>query len=217
MDALIFDLDGTLTDTESIWDEVRRGLAADEGRPWPGEATTAMMGMSTPEWSGYLVDTVGLSGTPEQVAARTIAAMAARYRTHLPTLPGAVSAVRRMAELLPLGLVSSSPRVLITTALATLGITDLFAVTVSTEEVAAGKPAPDGYARACELQGWAPGRTAAVEDSSNGLISAADAGLQVIAVPMAFHPPAPEALARAKVVLGSLEELTEDVLRSLED
>lgn len=215
MDALIFDLDGTLTDTESMWDGVRRGLAADEGRPWPTEATTAMMGMSTPEWSGYLVDAVGLSGTPEQVARRTIDAMAERYRSHLPTLPGAIEAVHRMAGILPLGLVSSSPRTLIDTSLATLQLTDLFAVTVSTEEVAAGKPAPDGYARACELQGWAPARTAAVEDSTNGLHSAANAGLRVIAVPMAFHPPAAEALARAALILGSLEELTEERLRDL--
>lgn len=213
--AVVFDLDGVLTDTETIWDDVRRGLAADEGRPWPAGATEAMMGMSTPEWSRYLVESVGLSGTAEEVAARTIAAQAARYRDHLPTMPGAVEAVRRLAARWPLGLVSSSPRVLIDASLEALGLTDSFRVTVSTEEVGAGKPAPDGYRRACERLGVDPAAAVAVEDSSNGIRSAAAAGMRVIAVPHSAYAVAPDALALAAAEVRGLDEVTVPMVERL--
>ncbi|SDB86451.1 haloacid dehalogenase superfamily, subfamily IA, variant 3 with third motif having DD or ED [Raineyella antarctica] len=213
--AIVFDMDGVLTDTEVIWDEVRRGLAADEGRAWPEEATTAMMGMSTPEWSRYLVETVGLSGSPELVANRTIDAMAERYLVHLPTLPGAVEAVRRLAGRWTLGLASSSPRRLIDSSLAALGLTDSFAVTVSTEEVERGKPAPDGYLRACELLGVDPAASVAIEDSSNGLRAAAAARMKVIAVPRPEFPPAEDALALADVVVEHLDEVTVELVAGL--
>ncbi|AXH98131.1 HAD family hydrolase [Ornithinimicrobium avium] len=213
--AVVFDLDGVLTDTETIWDEVRRGLAADDGVPWPKGATEAMMGMSTPEWSEFMATTVGVDGDAETVAARTVGAMAARYRAHLPTLPGAQAAVRRMAARWPVGLTSSSPRRLIDTTLATLGLTGHVRASVSTEEVARGKPAPDGYLRTCELLGVAPSRAVAIEDSSNGLRSAAAAGMRVIAVPHEALPPAADALALADVRVGSLDEVTVELVENL--
>jgi HAD superfamily hydrolase (TIGR01509 family) len=214
-DAFVFDMDGVLTDTESIWDEVRRGLAADAGLIWPDEATPAMMGMSTPEWSAYLVGTVGLTGPPEQVAETVIDAMATRYRERLPALPGAVEAVRRVAAVLPIGLASSSPRRLIDASLATLGIAELFAATVSTEEVERGKPSPDGYLRVCELLGAEPARCACVEDSSNGIRAAHAAGMTVIAVPHAFHPPTEGALGLAATVIDGLDALDAELLTAL--
>lgn len=210
--AVVFDMDGVLTDTETIWDEVRRGLAEQDGVAWPEGATEAMMGMSTPEWSAYLATTVGVRGDAGE---RTLEAMAARYRTHLPTLPGAVEAVQRLAARWPLALASSSARRLIDTSLESLGITDLFQVSVSTEEVARGKPAPDGFLRACELLGVEPAWAVAIEDSSNGLRSASAAGMRVIAVPHEAFPPADDALALADVVVGSLDEVTVDLVTSL--
>ncbi len=201
-------MDGVLTDTESMWDDVRRGLARDAGVPWPDDATPAMMGMSTPEWSAYLSETVRIGLDPRAAAAATIDAMADRYREHLPIMPGAVEAVRRMAEGRTIALASSSPRRLIDVVLDQLEIADLFAATVSTEEVAAGKPAPDGYLRACELAGIDPARGIAVEDSTNGIRSAHAAGFAVVAVPTPFHPPAPDAAALAAATLTSLDELT---------
>lgn len=206
--AVVFDLDGVLTDTEMVWDEVRRGLAAEEGLPWPEEATTAMMGMSTQEWSRYLVEEVGLSGTPQEAAERTIAAQGARYREQLPTMPGAVEAVRRLGGRWPLGLVSSSPRVLIDASLETLGLTGAFDVTVSTEEVGAGKPAPDGYLRACAQLGVDPAAAVAIEDSSNGIRSAAAAGMRIVAVPHDAYAVAQDALQQASAQVAGLEEVT---------
>lgn len=215
--AVVFDMDGVLTDTETIWDEVRRGLAAADGVPWPDGTTEAMLGMSTPEWSDYLATTVGVRGTAPEIAERTIGQMAAHYREHLPTLPGAVEAVERLAAHWPLAVASSSPRRLIDASLATLGIARHFRTSVSTEEVAAGKPAPDGYLRACELLGVEPGRAVAIEDSSNGLRSASAAGLHVIAVPQDAFPPDRDALDLAAVQVGGLDEVTVDLVAGLAD
>ncbi|OYO01704.1 HAD superfamily hydrolase (TIGR01509 family) [Propionibacteriaceae bacterium ES.041] len=214
--AVVFDLDGTLIDTEHLWDEVRRGLAAADGRDWPADATSAMLGMSTPEWSRYLAETVGVRGTPEEVAKRTIDGMLEHYHRGLPVLPGAVDAVRRMhAATGLLGAATSSPRVLLDAALAELGVTELFSATVSTEEVAAGKPAPDGYAECCRRLGVEPQRAVAVEDSANGIRSALNAGMAVVAIPPHFHPPPADVLARASAVLDDLDGLTGGLLAEL--
>lgn len=210
--AVVFDLDGVLTDTETIWDEVRRGLAAEDGVPWPEGTTEAMMGMSTPEWAHHLASRVGIGGDP---AERAISGMVERTREHLPTLPGAVEAVRRLAATWPLAVASSSPRRLIDNSLRTLGIADLFEASVSTEEVERGKPAPDGYLRACELLGVDPARAVAIEDSSNGLRSASAAGLTVIAVPHEAFPPAADALELADVTVSGLDEVTVELVAGL--
>jgi len=215
MQAVIFDLDGVLIDSEGRWDEIRRRLAQEAGRPWPAEATRAMQGMSTSEWSGYLVSRVGLPGTAERVAEQVIAAMAELYARDVPLIPGAVEAVQRLAARWPLGLASSSPRTLIDAVLAASGLDGQFQVTVSTEEVAAGKPSPVVYSRVVGLLGVDPAQTVAVEDSSNGLRSASGAGLVVVAVPHDAFPPADDALALAAVTLGSLDDLTPELVDSL--
>jgi HAD superfamily hydrolase (TIGR01509 family) len=210
--AVVFDLDGVLIDSEELWDEVRRGLAATAGRPWPDDATRAMQGMSTAEWSAYMIGVVGVPGTPEEVAVTVIDRMADRYRTRLPLLPGAVEAVERLAGSFTLGLASSSPPRLIVAVLAAAGLAGRFAVTVSTEEVEAGKPSPAVYRQAMERLGVQAGRAVAIEDSSNGLRAAARAGLGVIAVPHVAFPPAEDALALAALVVASLDEITPDVV-----
>jgi beta-phosphoglucomutase-like phosphatase (HAD superfamily) len=216
IEAVVFDLDGVLIDSEPVWEHVRRGLVAGYGGRWPDDAQQRLMGMSTSEWARYLSEDLGIGLPPDQVARLVIRAMAGQYQHHLPLLPGAVEAVRRMAGRWPLGLASSSPPALIHTVLTTAGIAPLVAVSISTEEVPQGKPAPDVYLTVASRLGVAPERAAAVEDSSNGLRSAAAAGLHVIAVPRPEYPPAPDALARAQAELGSLDELTVDLVAGLD-
>ncbi|MGC3953843.1 MAG: HAD family phosphatase [Propionicimonas sp.] len=217
MEAVVFDLDGTLIDSEPTWDVVRRSLAAEDGVPWPQGATQAMMGMSTQEWSAYLIGTVGLTGTPVDAARRTIEGLQRHYRTELKVLPGAVAAVERLATRWTLALASSSPRVLIDQAAATMGITDRFATTMSTEELtgAAGKPAPDIYLEVCRRLGVEPGRAVAVEDAPNGIRAAHAAGMKVVAIPPHFHPPTADVLALADVVIDSLDDLTVELVAGL--
>jgi HAD superfamily hydrolase (TIGR01509 family) len=213
--AVVFDLDGVLVDSEQWWDAVRRGLAKDACRPWPADATRAMQGMSTAEWSAYLTDVVGVPGKPDEVAATVIDRLAARYHERLPLLPGAIDVVQRLGNRWPLGLASSSPRRLIDTVLESAGLAHRFQVSVSTEEVAAGKPSPAVYQTVVQRLGVYPSQAVAIEDSSNGLRSAAAAGLAVLAVPNRAFPPVADALALASVVVESLDEITVQLVASM--
>ncbi len=215
IEAVVFDLDGVLIDTEQVWEDVRRSYVAEFGRSFLPDSQDRMMGMSTPEWSRHLAEEVGVPRPPEQVAAEVLGRMAERYRTALPLIAGSVAAVRRLGERFTLALASSSARVLIDQVLQTAGLTDAFQVTLSTEEVARGKPAPDVYLAAVEKLGLTPAVCAAVEDSSNGLRSAGAAGLAVVAVPHGVYPPAADALALASLVISSLDELTVKAIGNL--
>ena len=208
IEAVIFDLDGVLVDSEHVWDEVREELARERGGRWHERAQADMMGMSSGEWSRYMHDVIGLAEPPDEINAEVVRRLLARYREGLPLLDGAVEAVRRLAGSFRLGLASSSNRPVIDLVLAEAGLDALFEATVSSEEVERGKPAPDVYLEAARRLGVRPERSAGVEDSSNGIRSAHAAGLRVLAVPNRRYPPEPEALELADVVLDSLADLT---------
>jgi HAD superfamily hydrolase (TIGR01509 family) len=210
--AIVFDLDGVLVDSESVWDSARREVVARNGGRWQTDATRTMMGMSSPEWSRYLHDELDVPLEPERINELVVAALLDQYRRRLPLLPGAVPAVRRLADRWPLGLASSANRPVIDAVLQRAGIADCFTVTISGEEVAAGKPAPDVYLTAARRLGVDAVDAAAVEDSTNGLRAAAAAGMLVIASPNREYPPEPDALALAALVVESLDALTPDAI-----
>jgi HAD superfamily hydrolase (TIGR01509 family) len=213
--AIVFDMDGVLIDSEPVWEAVRRDLVTTRHGRWQPDSQRQMMGMSTAEWSRYLSTDLGLDMPPAEAAEAVIARMVERFGENLPALPGAVEAVRRMAAMWPLGLASSSPRRLIDIVLDRAGLSELFAVTMSTEEVGRGKPAPDVYLAVARRLGVEAARCVAVEDSTNGLRSAHAAGFHVVAVPRPEFPPDPDALPVAARVLGGLDELTIEVVASL--
>jgi HAD superfamily hydrolase (TIGR01509 family) len=208
IEAVVFDMDGVLLQSEEVWDAVREAYVRERGGRYDTEVQRAMMGMSSTEWSRYLHDEAGVADKPEGINAEVVRRMLDAYREQLPLLPGAVDAVRRAASHYPLGLASSSNRELIDAALEQAGLAPYFAATVSSEEVARGKPAPDVYLEAARRLGVDPRRCAAVEDSHGGIRSAKGAGMRVIAIPNPSYPPDDDALALADVVLGSLSELT---------
>ncbi|HSX21859.1 MAG TPA: HAD family phosphatase [Gaiellaceae bacterium] len=206
--AVVFDMDGVLLQSEEVWDAVREAYVRERGGRYDAEVQRAMMGMSSTEWSRYLHDVAGVPDQPEAINAEVVRRMLEAYKKHLPLIPGAVDAVRRVAAQFPLGLASSSNRELIDGALEQAGLAPYFAVTVSSEEVPRGKPAPDVYLEAARRLGIDAKRCAAVEDSHGGIRSAKAAGMRVLAIPNSSYPPDDEALAQADVVLGSLGELT---------
>ena len=212
IEAVIFDLDGVLLDSEQVWDEAREQLAKERGGRWHENAQRDMMGMSSPEWSRYMHDVIGLPEPPEEISREVVERMMKLYREHLPVVPGAREAVDRLAARWPLGLASSSNRELIDLALELLGVEHLFKATVSSEEVAGGKPAPDVYLEAARRLGVEPTHAAAIEDSENGIRAAKAAGMRVIAIPNQHFPPAEDALTQADVLLRSLDELTPEVV-----
>ena len=215
IEAVVFDCDGVLIDSEPVWERVRRKFVADHGGRWAKDAQDRMMGMSTAEWSAYMSEDFGLRLSPRQVADQVIEAMAAEYQTHLPLLPGAVDAVRALSAHWPLAVASSAPRSLIEAVLDAAALRDAFRAAVSSEEVARGKPAPDVYLEAANRLGITPATCVAVEDSSNGLRAASAAGMTVIAVPRPEYPPADDALQKARLVLDSLTSLTPAAIESL--
>jgi HAD superfamily hydrolase (TIGR01509 family) len=215
IDAVVFDLDGLLLDSEQLWDEVREELARERGGRWHARAQADMMGMSSVEWSRYMHEQLGLPESPEELSAEVVRRMQLRYRERLPLIPGACEAVERIAARRPLGLASSSNRPLIDLALEASGLASFFRATVSSEEVARGKPAPDVYLEAARRLDVDPARAAAIEDSHNGVLSAAAARMRVVAIPNRRFPPGKDALAEADVVLDSLDELTPEAITRL--
>jgi HAD superfamily hydrolase (TIGR01509 family) len=214
-DAVIFDLDGVLVDSERLWNGAKEALVRETGATWRDEAPTVMMGMSSPEWAAYLHDELGVPMDVDAISREVVRRMEEGYRRELPLLPGAEEAVRRLAERWPLGLASSSNRELIDLVLEVAGFGDAFRVTVSSEEVARGKPAPDVYLEAAVRLGVAPARCVAVEDSSNGLRSAAAAGMTVIAVPNPHYAPAADALALASAAVPIVGDVTPALVEHL--
>lgn len=214
VEAVIFDLDGVLIDSEQVWDEARQEFTIERGGRWSEPAQADMMGMSSSEWSRYMADELGIPMSPAEINDAVVQEMAKRYREHLPLIEGAGEAVERMAEQWPLGLASSANRPLIDLVLERSGLGRFFRVTLSSEEVERGKPAPDVYLAVGERLGFEPANCAAIEDSTNGLRAARAAGMRVVAIPNAHFPPGPEALEAADVVLHGLAELTPEKVRA---
>ena len=213
--AVIFDMDGVLVDSEAVWDDVRKRFVEEKGGHWHESAQRDMMGMSSVEWSRYVRDQLGVEMDPEEISREVADRVADVYREKLPLLPGAVEAVKSLAKEWPLGLASSSNRHVIDLVLDLAGIADAFAVTVSSEEVGAGKPAPDVYLETAKRLGKEAPACVAVEDSTNGIRSAHAAGMPVIAVPNQDFPPESDALGLADVTVKSLTEVTPETVRRL--
>ena len=213
--AVIFDLDGVLLDSEGAWDAARRELVRERGGTWKESATREMLGMSSPEWSRYVAQELGVDLPPDAISDLVVERLLATYRDDLPLLPGAVEAVERLAARWPLGLASSSNPEVIELALSESGLDGHFAAWVSSENVGRGKPAPDVYLEAARRLDVAPGDCVAIEDSENGIRSAHAAGLRVIAVPNQEFPPDPDSLALADLLVEALEELTPELVESL--
>lgn len=215
---VIFDLDGTLIESEQIWRDVRREFVIENGGPWRDDAQQTMMGMRTEEWAKYVHDELGVALPPDEIARRVIDGVTARISEHVPVLPGANDALERLAAAFPMGLATSAALAVAQAVLAKTGWTKYFPVVVSADQVSRGKPAPDVYLRACELMHADSQHTAAIEDSTNGIRSAHAAQLAVVAIPNRAFPPDDGALSLASCVLQNIEDLNaatvDDVLRA---
>ena len=215
VEAVLFDLDGVLVDSEPMWDTARRELADEWGGRWRPEASSAMMGMSSTEWSAYMHNELSVSLDQSDISREVVKRLETVYRERLPLMPGAKAAVRRMAQRWRLGLASSSNRELIDLVLDLSTMRDDFVATVSSEEVARGKPAPDVYLEAARRVGVRPDHCVALEDSTNGIRAATAARMWVIAIPNRVLPPESDILSGADRVLSSLEGLTVEDIEGL--
>jgi HAD superfamily hydrolase (TIGR01509 family) len=213
--AIIFDLDGVLLDSEQRWNEAKEALVREAGGTWREEAPTVMMGMSSPEWSAYLRDDLGVQRDVDAINDDVVRRMHSSYEDGLPLLPGALETVRALAARWPLGLASSSNREIIDVFLERSGVGDLFGATVSSEQVARGKPAPDVYLETARRLDVDPPACVAIEDSANGLRAAHAAGMPVIAAPNPHYPPGDDALAVAAAVVDGVGDITPELVEAL--
>jgi HAD superfamily hydrolase (TIGR01509 family) len=217
IDTIIFDLDGVLFETEEVWNDVRHEFAVAHGGHWGPEDQPMVMGASSMEWAAFMRERNGVQLSDREIYDGIVSGLCARYAQHLPVVPGAAEAVRRLAMNFRLGVASSSPREVIEYALELAGLRSCFSAIVSSDEVGQGKPAPDVYLEACARLNAVPASAVAVEDSANGLKAARGAGMVVIAIPNAVYPPPTDAVALADVVLASIEELDRSFIESLDE
>jgi HAD superfamily hydrolase (TIGR01509 family) len=206
--AVIFDLDGVIVDSEIWWDDVRRAWAADMNRPWSEDDRRAVMGANSAQWARIMRDRLEVDESADAIEAAIVEGVVRRYLAEgAPRIDGAVDAVRRVARDWPVAVASSAHRRVIDAALAATGLADVFATVVSSDEVAHGKPEPDVYLLTARRLGVAPAACLVVEDSLNGVLAARAAGMAVVLVPNRSVPPAPGAREAASVVLERLSEL----------
>lgn len=206
MHAVIFDMDGLLVDSEPYWDAARKAWAAERGVDWGPDDHRACMGVSTQTWAEYMILRLGLDLPAEEVVARVVGRMRDMYSRGIPYKPGAVRAVQAAAERFPVGLASGSEKSLIAMLVADEPMRGKFSAVVCTDDMPAGKPAPDVYLECARQLGVDPRDCVCLEDSGAGIRSGKAAGMKVIAIPDPRFPPKPDALALADVVLTSLDE-----------
>jgi HAD superfamily hydrolase (TIGR01509 family) len=210
--AVIFDLDGLLLDSEVYWEQARGEYCHSAGCEWRPQDELGVKGYNSREWAQAIRRRCNLAADPSVIIRAVTDSMRAMYGERLPLLPGAVDAVRRLAESYPLAVASSSPPELIEFATTRAGIRSCFAGIVSADSVERGKPAPDVFLAAASLLGVPSDAVAVFEDSTAGIVAGKAAGMRVIAIPNPHFPPSPEALRQADVVLGSLLELRPEIL-----
>lgn len=215
--AIVFDMDGLLVDSEPGWEKARQDLAARHGKHWSAENQKSVMGVSTQEWVEYMIQQLDLDLAPEKVQAAVLDRLAELYREKIPFLPGSVEAVHLAARHYPTALASGSHRSLIDIVLQDPRMQGIFKVVLSADEVTAGKPAPDVYLEAARRLNVPPEACVCLEDSANGILSGRAAGMKVIAVPDPRRSPAPEVLEQADLVLDSLTQFSLTTLQRLEE
>ncbi len=208
IDALIFDLDGVLADSEVWWHDVRVAYAAARGRTWTLDDSRACMGSSSLAWATMMRERLDVADPVESVQAAVVGALVDRYaREPAPAIDGVVPAVVRLAATRPLAVASGGHPAVIAAALTALGIGDRFAVVVSADQVPAGKPAPDVYQEAARRLGVEPAGVLVVEDSLNGVRAGRAAGMRVLLVPNASIPPADGTAELVDAVIARLADL----------
>lgn len=214
-DAVIFDMDGVLVESEHLWEENWIRYSSMHDYTWLASDTAMVQGMSVPEWARYLAGQIG-SNDPHHIMEDIVANMiASLHGGRVELLPGSYEMVMTAAARVPIAVASSASYRFIEAVLEATGLRPSFGAVVSSEQVPRGKPAPDVYEEAARRIGVDPTRVIAIEDSSNGLRAAAAAGMHVIALPNATYPPKPDALALCANIATSTDDVRDYLVEHL--
>ncbi len=216
IEAIIYDMDGVLVDSEVYWDKSRIEFARDRGKVWTDEFQRLAMGRSTVGWARVMQDKLALDETIDEIIAEMKARVIAHYEERMPTRPGALESVARMNEHFRVGLASGSPTDIIKAVLSITGLDQIFEVMIYGDEVPRGKPAPDIYLEALQALKVAPANSLGIEDSANGLRSLKAAGMFAVAAPSPEYPLPDDILALADAHITTLEDFTVALVRRIE-
>jgi HAD superfamily hydrolase (TIGR01509 family) len=216
VEAVIFDMDGLLVDSEPVWDSARKWMADGAGKPWTWADHQAVMGVSTQEWADYMIDRLDLDLSVPEVVDVIIGRMVEMYAAGVPYFPGAVEVVDLAARDYRTALASGSHPTLIEAVTADVPMQGKFEVIVAADDVGAGKPSPDVYLAAAQRLGVDPADCICLEDSGNGILAGVRAGMTVVAVPDPRFPPRDDVLGQAHLVLSNLSELSAGQLAGLD-
>ncbi len=215
IEAIVFDMDGVLVDSEVYWDKSRVDFARDRGKVWTDEFQRLAMGRSTVGWARVMQEKLALDDTIDEIIAEMKARVIAHYEERMPTRPGALESVSHMQQHFRVGLASGSPTEIIKAVLSITGLDQIFEVMIYGDEVPRGKPAPDIYLEALEQLGVAPAVSLGIEDSANGLRSLKAAGMLAVAAPSPDYPLPDDILALADAHITTLEDFTVDLVRGI--
>ncbi len=207
IEAIIFDMDGLLIDSEPVWNEARKRMAAENGIDWTVDDHHNVMGVSTEEWTDYMIERLNLTMSSEDVQERIIGAMEDLYREKIPFFPGAVELIKWANENFPTAVASGSPRRLIDAVTGAPELEGMFEFTLAADEVGKGKPDPAVYLETAKRLGIAPENCVVLEDSGNGVLSGVRAGMYTINVPDERFPPSPEKANQAQKICKDLGEV----------
>jgi mannitol-1-/sugar-/sorbitol-6-/2-deoxyglucose-6-phosphatase len=213
--AVIFDMDGVLVDSEVYWRKSREEFARALGKVWTDEDQRLAMGRNTIEWAHVMQTRLNLDMSLEQIMADVKARVIAHYEQRLPVLPGALEAVRTAASAYRIALASGSPTEIIQEVMRLTGLDQVFEAIVYGDDMPNGKPAPDIYLETARRLNIPPAQCVGIEDSANGIRSVKAAGMIAIAVPSPEFPLPDEVLRLADQVMPSLETFSVELVQSL--
>ena len=216
IEAVIFDMDGVLVDSEVYWDKSRVEFARDRGKTWTDAYQRLAMGRSTVGWATVMQEQLQLDESIDDIIAEMKGRVITHYEARMPTRPGAIESVHRMKQHFRVGLASGSPTEIIKAVLRITGLDQVFEVMIYGDDIPRGKPAPDIYLEAMAQLGVLPHVTLGIEDSANGLRSLQAAGIAAVAAPSPDFPLPPEILAIADAHIETLEAFDLNLIRRIE-
>jgi HAD superfamily hydrolase (TIGR01509 family) len=207
--AAFFDMDGLFLDSEPQWHQSQQEICARYSYSWDDDDQRICIGGPLSRVGDYISDICAHDMSGPQVVEELTQMMLVKLSTKAILMPGAFDAVERVSQVMPVALVSASPRILMDAALTTLP-ENFFQFTISADDVTRTKPFPDPYLEAAKRMGVPPASCVVFEDSLTGIASAKSAGCAVVAVPHYVDV----ALAPKVRVVTSLEEVSLDFLES---
>ncbi len=216
IEAVIFDMDGVLVDSEVYWNKSRVEFARDRGKIWTDDYQRLAMGRSTVGWATVMREKLQLDESIDDIIAEMKGRVIAHYERRMPTRPGAIESVHRMKQHFRVGLASGSPTEIIKAVLRITGLDQVFEVMIYGDDIPRGKPAPDIYLEAMAQLGVSPDVTVGIEDSANGLRSLKAAGMAAVAAPSPDFPLPPEILELADARIDTLEAFDLSLIRRIE-